>query len=156
MFGAFGSILIELYGQRRMEINFKVPNDPYQTFAHSGDDLFRLFVKIAYNICLYTAIINFRSPISLYNAMKVIQWQPSQQAGPTLTTFTEYCTNFLFDCLLLHGHTLCNIIKQGTLGVCVSVCFSCLVRPILGKKKQKKTGPGRVRFKAIVASDMVG
>ena len=34
-----------------------------------------------------------------------------EQVGPTLTTFTDYCTNFLFDCLLLlHGHTLCNII----------------------------------------------
>ena len=28
-----------------------------------------------------------------------------EQAGPTLTTFTDYCTNF--DCLLLlHGHSL--------------------------------------------------
>ena len=42
-------------------------------------------------------------------------------------TFTDYCTNFLFDCcLLLHGHTLCNIIKQGNVVVfwcvCVSIC----------------------------------
>ena len=42
-----------------------------------------------------------------------------EQAGPTLTT---YCTNFLFDCLLLlHGHTLCNIVRQ--VSWCVSVCF---------------------------------
>ena len=45
-----------------------------------------------------------------------------KQAGPTLTTFTDDCTNFLFDYLLLHGHTLCNIIKQGKVVVSWCVC----------------------------------
>ena len=47
-----------------------------------------------------------------------------EQVGPTLTTFTDYCTNFLFDCLLqLPGHTLFSIIKQGKIVIswCVSV-----------------------------------
>ena len=43
----------------------------------SGDDPFRLFVKIAC-ACIYIVHSNLRSPISLYDAMKAIQWQPSQ------------------------------------------------------------------------------
>ena len=73
--------------------------------------------------------------------MKVIQWQPSQLWWTSGACIDHLYTNFLFDCLLLHGHTLCNIIKQGKLViswcVCVSACFFffCLVRPVLEKKK---------------------
>ena len=70
MFGAFGSIP-SLYGhtewtktssgflihtfQLKLWSISKASNDPYQTFVHetfSGDDLFRLFVKIA-NACTH-------------------------------------------------------------------------------------------------------
>ena len=54
--------------------------------------------------------------------MATITTYVGEQAGPTLTTLLHK----LSDCLLLHGHTLCNIIKQGKLVVsCVCVCV-CL------------------------------
>ena len=75
---------------------------------------------------------NFRSPIS--KSINGNHHNLGEQTGPTLTTFTDYCTNFEY--LLLHDHTLCE--QGSSLGVCVSMFFFFFF--LVGPMKKKNSG----------------
>ena len=136
MFGAFGSIPSYNFA-RRMDKNYKfnveflihtfqllITNDRLLPIKFvSGDDLFRLFVKIA---CICTIITNFRS---LYNIMKAGN-QLGELVKPTLT---DYCTNFLF-CMAI----LCvNYIVVS----CVCVCVQFLKKIIISGRHYARAEP---------------
>ena len=83
-----------------------------------------------------TNVITTRYTCVLLNSVRMITLTPYYDCA-NANFIGHYCswtngayidnlyTNFLFDCLLLlHGHTLCNITKQGKLVVYWCVCVS--------------------------------